>query len=75
MSKQFHIPIKITNSGTVSIVADNEEAAYDLADKTIFWAYQSGMIESHRDVSITDVDVEVDGEYLDLDTDKWGDDE
>lgn len=75
MSKQFNIPIKITNSGTVSVMADSEETAYNLADKTIFWAYQSGAIESHHAVSITDVQVEVEGEDLDLDTDKWGDDE
>lgn len=71
--KQFHIPIKIVNRGTVSIMAASREEAIDEAEKTIFWAYQSGAIEDNQTVSITDVEAEVDGEDLDLDNDRWGD--
>ena len=73
MSKQFNIPIKIELSGSVSVIADSEEAAYDQADKIMFWAYQNGDPATHKDVSITDCEIEIDGEELDLDNDKWGD--
>lgn len=67
MTKQFNIPIKITNTGVVAVMAETEDEAYRLADDKIYWAYQSGMIESNKDVSITEVEVNIDGEELDLD--------
>ena len=73
MSKQFHIAIKIKLDGVVSVMADSQEEAYDLADKTMFWAYQNGEPAAHKVVSITDCEIEVDCEELDLVNDKWGD--
>lgn len=65
--KTFHVPIEITNRGTVSVEAENQDEAYKKADDLVFWAYQGGMIENNKNVSITDVEVEIDGEELDLD--------
>lgn len=72
MSKQFNIPIEIHLSGSVGVMADSEHEAYDLAEKTMFWAYQNGDPAAHKDVNILDCEIEVEGEELDLDNDKWG---
>lgn len=65
--KTFHVPITIKLMGTVSIEAEDEDSAYQKADDTMYWAYQSGAPENHKDVSISDCEIEVDGEELDLD--------
>lgn len=73
MSKQFHVPIEITVLGSVCVEAEDQEAAYDIADKTMFWAYQAGDPAAHKDVSITYCQIKVEDEELDLYNDKWED--
>lgn len=65
--KQFNVPIKIKLSGVVTVEAEDQEAAFKKADDTMYWAYQAGAPESHKAVSITDCEIEVEGEELDLD--------
>lgn len=66
--KTFHIPIEITLTGSIYIEAEDIDAAYKKADETMYWAYQNGAPENHAAVSIMDCSIEVDGEELDLDT-------
>ena len=67
MSKSFHVPIKITLTGSVTVEAKDQEAAFKKADDTMYWAYQAGAPEQHKAVSIMDYAIEVEGEELDLD--------
>lgn len=65
--KSFHVPIKITLTGSVTVEAEDQESAYKKADDTMYWAYQAGAPEQHNSVSIMDCEIEVEGETLDLD--------
>ena len=64
--KTFHVATTIKLIGTVSVEAENMEDAVQKADDTIFWAYQAGAPENHNSFSISDCEIEVDGEELDL---------
>ena len=66
MSKEFHVPITIKLMGSISIEADDLDEAYKLADDKLYWAYQAGAPEQHRDVSISDCELYVDGEEIDI---------
>ena len=44
---------------------------YEVADDTMYWAYQNGAPEKHKDLSILDCEIAVDGEDIDLD--EWRD--
>lgn len=65
--KTFNISIKIINRGVVQVEANDMDEALKKADDKMYWAYQGGDPSSHKDVSITDCEIEVDGEELDLD--------
>lgn len=65
--KEFSIPIKITLNCSLSVQANNKDEAYEVADNTMYWAYQNGAPEQHKDLSILDCDISVDGEAIDLD--------
>lgn len=67
MSKEFNVPITIKLTGVVAVEAENEDAAYEKADDTMYWAYQNGAPENHKAVSITDCEIAIDGEDIDLD--------
>ena len=47
--------------------ANNQDGAYEIADNTMYWAYQNGAPEQHKDLSILDCEIAVDGEDIDLD--------
>lgn len=65
--KEFSIPVKITLDCYLSVKANNEDEAYEVADDTMYWAYQNGAPEQHKDLSILGCEIEVDGEAIDLD--------
>jgi hypothetical protein len=65
--KEFSIPIKITLNCSLSVEANNQDEAYEVADDTMYWAYQNGAPEQHKDLSILDCEIAVDGEDIDLD--------
>ncbi|QEX10946.1 hypothetical protein F6X56_15085 [Rhodococcus erythropolis] len=66
MRKTYHVPIAVKLMGVVSVEAEDQEEAYKKAEDTMFWANQRGAPEQHKAVSITDCEIEVDGEELDL---------
>lgn len=66
MSKEFHVPITIKLMGVISVEADNLDDAYKLADDKLYWAYQAGAPEQSRDVSITDCELYIDDEEIDV---------
>ena len=65
--KEFSIPVKITLDCCLSVKANNRDEAYANADDIMYWAYQNGAPEQHKDLSILDCDISVDGEDIDLD--------
>ncbi len=65
--KEFNIPVKITLSCSLPVQANNQDEAYKVADDTMYWAYQNGAPEQHKDLSILDCEIAVDGEAIDLD--------
>lgn len=69
--KEFSIPVKITLDCCLSVKANNQDEAYEVADDTMYWAYQNGAPEQHKDLSILDCEIAVDGEDIDLD--EWRD--
>ncbi len=69
--KEFSIPVKITLDCYLSVKANNQDEAYEVADDTMYWAYQNGAPEQHKDLSILDCEIAVDGEDIDLD--EWRD--
>ena len=69
--KEFNIPVKITLDCYLSVKANNRDEAYEVADDTMYWAYQNGSPEQHRDLSIIGCEIAVCGEYIDLDN--WRD--
>ena len=69
--KEFSIPVKITLDYYLSVKADNQDEAYEVADDTMYWAYQNGSPEQHKDLSILGCEIAVDGEDIDLD--EWRD--
>ena len=69
--KNFSIPVKITLDCCLSVKANNQDEAYEVADDTMYWAYQNGAPEQHKDLSILDCEIAVDGENVDLD--EWRD--
>ena len=69
--KEFNIPVKITLDCYLSVKADNQDEAYEVADDTMYWAYQSGAPEQHKGLSILGCEIAVDGEDIDLD--EWRD--
>lgn len=38
--KEFSIPVKITLDCCLSVKANNQDEAYEVADDTMYWAYQ-----------------------------------
>ena len=69
--KEFNIPVKIALSCSLPVQADNQDEAYEVADDTMYWAYQNGAPERHKDLSILGCEIAVDGEDIDLD--EWRD--
>ena len=69
--REFSIPVKITLDCYLSVKASNKYEAYEIADDTMYWAYQNGAPEQHKDLSILGCEIAVDSEYIDLD--KWRD--
>ena len=69
--KEFNIPVQIMLNCSLSVQARNQDEAYEIADSTMYWAYQNGAPEQHKDLSILGCEIEVDGVELDLD--KWRD--
>ena len=65
--KEFNIPVKITLDCSLSVEANNQDEAYEVADDTMYWAYQNGAPEQHKDLSILGCEIEVDGVELNLD--------
>ena len=65
--KEFNIPVKITLDCSLSVQASNQDEAYEIADDTMYWAHQNGAPEQHKDLSILDCEISVDGEDIDLD--------
>ena len=65
--KDSSIPVKITLSCSLPVQASNQDEAYEIADDTMYWAYQNGAPEQHKDLSILGCEIEVDGEAIDLD--------
>ena len=55
--KEFSIPIKITLNCSLSVEANNQDEAYEVADDTMYWAYQNGAPEQHKDLSILDCEI------------------
>lgn len=52
--KEFSIPVKITLDCCLSVKANNQDEAYEVADDTMYWTYQNGAPEQHKDLSILD---------------------
>ena len=48
--KEFSIPVKITLDCYLSVKANNQDEAYEIADDTMYWAYQNGAPEQHKDL-------------------------
>lgn len=69
--KEFSVQIEITLGCRLSVKANNQDEAYEVADDTMYWAYQNGSPEQHKDLSILDCSIAVDGECIDLD--EWRD--
>lgn len=65
--KEFNIPVKITLNCFLSVQAISQDKAYEIADDTMYWAYQDGAPEQHKDLSILGCEIEVDGVELNLD--------
>lgn len=65
--KTFDVSIEIKLRGTVAVEAETQEEAFEKADTTMYWAYQAGAPEKHKAVNITDCEIEVEGDELDLD--------
>lgn len=65
--KKFDISVEIKLMGTLTVEAEDQEAAFKKADDTMYWAYQAGSPEKHKDFSITGCEIEVEGDELDLD--------
>ena len=65
--KEFSIPVKITLYCGLSVKANDQDEAYEVADDTMYWAYQNGAPEQHKDLSILGCEIAVDGKDLDLD--------
>ena len=52
--KEFSIPVKITLDCCLSVKANNQDEAYEVADDTMYWAYQNGAPEQHKDLEAVD---------------------
>ena len=65
--KEFSVPVKITLDCYLSVKASSQDEAYEIADDTMYWAYQNGAPEQHKDLSILGCEIAVDGEEIDLD--------
>lgn len=65
--KEFNIPVEITLNCSLPVQASNQDEAYEIADDTMYWAYQDGAPEQHKDLSILGCEIEVDGVELNLD--------
>lgn len=66
--KTFDVSIEIKLRGTVAVEAETQEEAFEKADTTMYWAYQAGDPAKNKAVSITDCEIEVEGDELNLDT-------
>ena len=51
--KEFSIPVKITLDCYLSVKANNQDEAYEVADDTMYWAYQNGAPEQHKDTYLS----------------------
>lgn len=65
--KTFDISVEIKLRGTIAVEAETQKEAFEKADSIMYWAYQAGDPAKHKAVSITDCEIEVEGNELDLD--------
>lgn len=65
--KEFSIPVKITLDCYLSVKANNEDEAYEVADDAMYWAYQNGALIKHKDLSILDYSAMLKDKYIDFD--------
>lgn len=63
---KFDVSIEIKLRGSVSVEAETQDKAFEKADSKMYWAYAAGDPASHKDVNITDCEIEVEGDELDL---------
>ena len=64
--KEFSIPVRITLDCCLSVKANNQDEAYEVADDTVYWACQNGALIQQKDLSILDYAAMLRGKYIDF---------